>query len=464
MAKLTVQDALESARTLSKDAEGPNLRNAGRSLCDAFKLILGDLGMAAYGSEFLSNLSIRTRFDTLSKSLPELRGYHRLARKLDKLRNNIEHDDSFCPDKREIQALVKQAEPMLKAMQSLGEKLRLQRTMETAGPRKESLMLYHSFSSKLDLSVDFLERGGSSSDDMGRQLKALAESFKRCVDASDLLCVEMATAELFRRLHRFSEQGELAELYLIFKDLFEYAYAKGRHVFDSMIRAFELIMFEAWIPRHDVEWAGKATKVLLRLAIEFLPKDLSVTRQCAIAIHNLASDMFEPEVLAKQIILAAYAIEANASIPGIGRLTDELLESIRDNDQEAWSDYLTYLIDSIKYAHTEQEQYRVDVSGFEKELLNPVLQDNIDTNIAEYAESLKDIEDEGKEFLKFARAELVDLMSDYASVRPTIADDIRKRILEVNDRKVESTFNRIVRRSKTLKEVYKAQMVPKSEG
>jgi hypothetical protein len=461
--KLTIQDALESARTLSHNAEAPNLRNAGRSLCDAFKLILGDLGRTVYGSEFLSNLAIKIRFETLCQSVPELRDYRRLAHRLDTLRNKIEHNDSHCPGKREIEDLIKQVESFIKMMPSLTEKLRSQRTIEGVERRGKSLVLYHSFSSRLDLSVDFLERGGSSSGDVGGQLKALAESFRQCIDGSGPLSVEMATAELFKRLYRFSEQGELVELYSIFKELFDYAYAKGRQVFDSMIYAFELIMFESWIPRYDVERAGKAAKVLLRLGIEFLTKDLSVTRQCAIAIHNLASDMFEPEVLAKEIILAACAYERTESIPGIGGLIDELLESIGDNDQEAWSDGVnTYLSDSIKCAHTEREQYRVDMSRFEEELLNPVLQHNIDANIRGYVESLKDIEDEGRESLKLARAELVDLISDYGPIRPAVADDIRKRILEMKDQKVERAFGRIVSRSKTLRRTYQTQPTTRS--
>lgn len=104
------------------------------------------------------------------------------------------------------------------------------------------------------------------------------------------------------------------------------------------------------------------------------------------------------------------------------------------------------------------------MSRFEDELLNPVLENNIDANIGEYAESLKDIEDEDTDLVKFARAELIDLISDYAPVRPAIADDIRKRILEMNDQRVEGTFNRIVRRSKTLKKIYEAPPTTLSEG
>jgi hypothetical protein len=102
------------------------------------------------------------------------------------------------------------------------------------------------------------------------------------------------------------------------------------------------------------------------------------------------------------------------------------------------------------------------MSRFEEELLNPVLQHNIDANIRGYVESLKDIEDEGRESLKLARAELVDLISDYGPIRPAVADDIRKRILEMKDQKVERAFGRIVSRSKTLRRTYQTQPTTRS--
>src|SRR5208337_644455 len=60
--KLTMDGAFEEAKALSQDTAPIKLRNAARSLCDAFKLFLDELGSVIYGYDFISSLSTKIRF------------------------------------------------------------------------------------------------------------------------------------------------------------------------------------------------------------------------------------------------------------------------------------------------------------------------------------------------------------------------------------------------------------------
>ncbi len=122
--RLAIDDVMKEVKVLSKDGAPIKLRNAGRSLCDGFKLFLGELGSAIYGSDFVSNLGISIRFAFIVQHLPELRIYSDLAKKLDKPRNRIEHSDVFFPSKEELALLIPRADSLFEQLTTLIEKLR----------------------------------------------------------------------------------------------------------------------------------------------------------------------------------------------------------------------------------------------------------------------------------------------------------------------------------------------------
>ena len=97
--------------------------------------------------------------------------------------------------------------------------------------------------------------------------------------------------------------------------------------------------------------------MMLRLGMDFLARDLSISEDCLAAIDNLAGDMFEPEILSKEILLGSHAFLKASKNPELHDFVEKLVNWVRINDQYAWDDEnCTYLIDSIQYAECEQEK------------------------------------------------------------------------------------------------------------
>lgn len=311
-----------------------------------------------------------------------------------------------------------------------------------------------SFSSKLGNLTGLLESKAASPTAVSDLIEELIMLCKERIDKWDVSSMKFATRELFTRLYKFSEDG-LCELYMIYKDLFAHAYKQRKTLLDYSIGVLNSIMLEAWSPDHDLEKAEKASKVLLRLAIDFIKVDPSITRSCAIAIDNLAGDMFEPEILSKQIILAAHVC-ATGTHDEWEALTNELTDWIRTNDQYAWDARIkTYLIDSIGHAQAEGVDYGVDVNSFSEKFLIPAVQENIDQQIASYVDFLDEMQAKGEEDIEYASDELIAMLVAYESARPAIADEIRRRVLETKEQSTQRLFDRIVGSSQILGKIYR---------
>lgn len=461
MRGLTIRSSLDEARALSQNDDEAKLRNAGRSLCDSFKLFLANVGAETY-SGYIENQTIINRFRLLQSSLPELRNYGGLAMKLDKLRHSIEHSDTYSPRKEVLQDLITQTEPLFKMVAPLKERLRSQRTLEESREFSQRTMeewrdVYFSFSRLLDDLVLRLERASRPSD-LENLLKQLVDLFKQVFENLDLRWAKMATRELFMKLYRINERSEV-ELYTIFKNVFAYAHDQGPEVLESMVDALDAIMQDSWGAIDDVEKAEKATELILRLGIDFLERDISVTERCAIAITNLASDMFEPKILAKQIVLAACANEMSRNNLEAQALTQDLASWIEDNDQYAWdAGLLTYLRDSVEFARANQTQYGVDIGVFEKDFVAPALLRNIQVNIAGYVASLEGLK---RHHLSLAREELVGMISDYRGLRPGIAQEVNRCVRETKNQKIATAFDRIVKGDKILRNIYASALATK---
>lgn len=198
----------------------------------------------------------------------------------------------------------------------------------------------------------------------------------------DVPSVKFATEELFMKLYKHSEQEGFCELYTIFQDLFSYAYSQRKYILGVISGIFNLILFSSWVPKYDIEKGEKAAKVMLRLGMEFLDKDLSVSENCLIAIDNLAGDMFEPEILSKEILLCASAYNKSSGNPQLQEFVKQYTDWIRINDEYSWDAGIkTYLRDSIKYATWEQEKYGITVEPYKRKFLLPAFDVNIDGEI-----------------------------------------------------------------------------------
>lgn len=278
---------------------------------------------------------------------------------------------------------------------------------------------------------------------------------KERIEKWDVSSVRFATEELFIKLYRHSEQEGFCELYTIFKDLFSYAYSQRKYILEVMIDIFSLILFGSWVPNYDVERGEKAAKVMLRSGIDFLDKDLSVSENCLTAIDNLAGDMFEPEIFSKEILLCAKAFEKASENPELENFVEQFVDWIRINDQYAWeAEIKTYMKDSIQYAEWEQENYEINIGTFKQKHLLPALEQNISETTEEYVQFLDELKSEGDEDVTFPAEELSKMILAYEFLRPNIAAEIKKLVMEAKNQYVINVFNRIVNSSNFLRKIY----------
>ena len=306
------------------------------------------------------------------------------------------------------------------------------------------------FSAKLASLINLIKNNS-----YGREINDLIEIIimllKERIEKWDIPSVKFATEELFTKLYKYSEKKGFCELYFIFKDLFRYAHSQRMQLIASMIETFELILFGSWVPHYDVERGEKAAKVMLRLGIDFLDKDLDISLNSCAAIDNLAGDMFEPEILSKEILMGASAFEKIDENPTLEDFVELITNWIKIKDEYSWEGgTFTYLIDSIKYAKSEQKKYGVKISKFEKEYLLPALMGNIDKQIQEYVDFLGELVEEGKEN-HFSAELLAKMILAYKSLRPNITNEIKELVLKKRNQKIIDLFNKIIEKDYFLK-------------
>jgi len=278
---------------------------------------------------------------------------------------------------------------------------------------------------------------------------------KERIEKWDVLSVRFATEEIFMKLYRHSEQRGFCELYTIFADLFSYAYSQTKHILGVMVHVFNLMFFGSWVPNYDVEKGEKAAKVMLRLGIDFLDKDLSVSEDCLTAIDNLAGDMFEPEILSKEILLGAKAFQKLTKNPRVQDFVEQTVDWIKINDEYAWENgNKTYLRDSIRYAEWEQEKFEINLETFKEKSLLPALEQNISKDIYEYVDFLGELEGGGDRDVSFPVEELSKMILGYDFLRPNIATEIKKLVEKTTNPYIIDIFRRIVDSSNFLRKIY----------
>lgn len=312
-----------------------------------------------------------------------------------------------------------------------------------------------SFSSVLDSLVNSLQQNGSF-EQTHHLMNEVVRLLKERIEAWDEPSTVYSTNELFTRLYALSER-EAPELYVIFKDLFGRAYRERKQLLEAMIWTVKRIMMESWAPEHNVEKAERACKLLLRLGVDFFHQDLSVTELCASAIDDLASDMFEPEILSKEILLAAYAYGETQERSTEKELAfvNQLVDWITVNDEYAWDAlYKSYFIDSMGFAFAEKETYGIDLRDITLHFLHSSINKNINQQIQGFVDFLETQVKNGENDYSFAAEELLQMIMAYESVRPDIARDIEKRIFRSNT-ETQAVFIRLIDSSRILTKIYK---------
>jgi hypothetical protein len=309
------------------------------------------------------------------------------------------------------------------------------------------------FSNKLSILAEILEHKRSGWDP-NELIDFIIMLVKERIDKWDTASVKFATKELFVRLYRFSDKNGFRDLYPIFKDLFARAYSERKQLLGEMVDSFSMMMFESWVPLDDVERGEQAAKVMVKLAMDFLDKDVNIAQGCAIAIDNLAGDMFEPEILSKEILLAAHAFDKAQKNPELQGFVDDLSSNIRINDTYAWdADIESYLIDSISYADWEQRNFGINLDAFRDKVLNPGLQQTIDEQIQEYADFLSHRETDDED-LSYEAGLLARRILAYESLRPGIANEIRTQVMKTGNASVQKILEEIIHNSNFLQAVY----------
>jgi hypothetical protein len=312
------------------------------------------------------------------------------------------------------------------------------------------------FSSKLDRLVNLLE-GGKYDREIEDLVDIIIMEFKERIDKWDSPSTKFATKELFTRLYKYSEKKGFCELYVIFKDLFAYAHSQRKRLLGLMIETLGLLMFSCWVPLYDVEQGEIAAKLMLRLGIDFLDKDVTISEDCITAIDNLAADMFEPEILSKEILLCASAHQKSGGNPELKEFVEQYTDWIRINNEYSWdAEIKTYLRDSIEYAEWEQEKYQIDIKPLKDEFLLPALDATIDGEILEYAQFLEELLNEGGSGTEdtFPAEELAKLILAYEFQRPKFAYEVKEEIIKTGKQPIIELFRRIVDSSNFLKKIY----------
>lgn len=224
-----------------------------------------------------------------------------------------------------------------------------------------------------------------------------------------------------------------------------------------MIAPFFPIILEAWIEGYDVEKGEQACIVMLRLGVDFLETDISISEDCIHAIDNLAGDMFEPEILSKEILFCAVAYQKSNGNLELRDFVDKYSDWIRINEEYSWDDGTkSYLRDSIEYAEGEQYKYDLNIEPFKTNVLMPIYKNVIDSQIEEYTQFLEETVSESgdSEDTSFEAEDLSRMILAYESYRPKFPFEVRERVFKTNEKNIIAYFNKVVNNSNFLTKIY----------
>ncbi len=349
--------------------------------------------------------------------------------------------ENIFGDSKELDRFNKKLEEMSKAFKIVQE------------TRNKSNQFRIDFSAKVKQCISSIERQESEIDDA---IDDLIMAVKEVIEKWDVPSTRFATVEIFEGFYKLSAQRS-CEPYVILEDLCKYAYSQRKRLLDSMIQPFYSILLEAWIEGYDIEKGEQACQFLLRLGTAFLQIDISISQACIEAIDNLAGDMFEAEILSKEILFCAIAYEKSKDNPRLKEFVETYSDWIRVNEEYSWDDDRKgYLSDSIKLAEKEQDSYDIKIRLYKNNVLLPIFNRIIDSEIKDYVEFLEEtIEETDNYDTTWAGQDLSKMIHAYTKHRPNFAIEIKNTIMATNKKPITELFNAIINNNSFLMKTYK---------
>ena len=315
-------------------------------------------------------------------------------------------------------------------------------------------------SSKLDEIVESLKKD-QYDPTLSDKIDELIMLLKKQIEKWDIPSVRFETKELFLKLYPYSgDENKLTDLYHIYKDLFMLAYSQRKRILVTMIDVFYSIWIDTWTSDYEIERAEKSCDILLKLGIDFLDKDLMIAKDCINQIDNAAGDMFEPEILSREILFGAIVEKRKNENIELAELSETIVDYLSWNNRYSHDDgKFDYLICGIKYAEDIQNNYNIDITSFKENYLLRILEEDKYEEINGY---ITFIEEKAYETdnsididLQF-EAELLGLIiSSYGRLYPEICQEI---LIEIENRKnqnLKDNFYEIINYNETLNDKFK---------
>lgn len=323
------------------------------------------------------------------------------------------------------------------------------------------------FSNKLDEIIDSFGKDDYDPK-LNDKIDELIMLLKEQIERWDVPSVRFGTRELFLKLYKYSgEENILTNLYNIYEDLFRFAYSQRKQLLGSMIKPLSSIWFETWLSDYDIDKAEKSCDILLRLGIDFIDIDLSVAKDCLGQIDNAAGDMFEPEILSREILFGAVAEKREDESEELKEFFETIVNYIEWNDIYSHdADILDYLINSIEYAKALQEEYNIKIKSFEENYLSGIVEDIKNGKVRSFVDHLGDLIDEKDDDFNvlFNSEYLEKIILAYGKLYPEIHKEILTEINKKDDQKASILLEKIINANNYLKYVFKGEKMITSIG
>ena len=382
------------------------------------------------------------------------------------VRNHIHHINSDPSDNREDNLILLCPNCHTQADNRFFEKKELllykEAKFKDVGNKKliETEDSTNIFSFKLDEIVESLQKK-QYDPTLSDKIDELIMLFKKQIENWDMPSVRFETEELFLKLHPYSGKGnKLIDLYIIYKDLFELAYSHRKRILVTMIEVFYSIWIHTWTSDYDVEKAEKSCDILLKLGIDFLDRDLTIAKGCFYQIDYAAGDMFEPEILSREIIFGAIVEKRKNDNEELAEFSETIVDYISWNNRYSHDDNkFDYLICGIKYAEDIQNNYNIDITPFKEICLCEIIREDVHEEINGFIELIEENVYETDSSidadLQF-EAELLELIiSNYEKLYPNICHKMFIEIENRKDQNIKDNFYDIINYNYILKDKFK---------
>jgi hypothetical protein len=307
----------------------------------------------------------------------------------------------------------------------------------------------------IDNYVNLMDRGYEK--DAQQLIDKLVFMIKEKIEIWDTASVKAACTELFLKLFEIAYTNDKMEVYDSFGELFEFAYSQGNKMINAILEAFEQILKKAEKYKYAIEISEKASEILLKLAINFLSRDISISEDLMRVVDYATEDWPISELMSRQILFGAYLYrKKDASLDKLLKLTTNC---IKCNYTDSFEKGL--LLDSINYAKAEQQKYEFEIASYEQAVLIPLLKKEIREDIkglVSYLEEQVCLHEEIS--YKFIKSDISQMIMAYQSIEPQIANKIKAKLSHSDyPKELSEAFKRAINSSNLLKSVYKGDFM-----